>query len=109
MQVQHVRRAQMGIRILQMVTKVAIRNVISVYLVGIISVQRTVPRNQSVLVVRIKPHIPCIMAAHPVAVCVEQTNILMMARPVVRLARRRPDMVILVPPRPVTMVLRRAR
>ena len=99
----------MGIRIPRMVTKVAIRNVISVCLVGIISVPSTVQRNPSVWVVRIKPRIPCIMAAHPVAVCVEQTNILMMVRPVARIVRRRPDMVTLVPPRPVTMVLRRAR
>ena len=56
-----VRRAPVDIR-LRRVQPVQTQNAISVCLVGIISVQRTVPRNQSVWVVRIKPRIPCITA-----------------------------------------------
>ena len=50
-QVQRARLVQMGIRIPRMVTKVAIRNVMQVCLVGIISVPGTVPHNPSVWVV----------------------------------------------------------
>ena len=88
MRAQRAVRVQMGIRIPRMVTKAAIQNVMQVCLVGIISVQRTVPRNQSVWVVRIKPRIPCIMVLH---LRVQRVELVRTVRQVRRLVRRAQD------------------